>query len=155
MPARQGEICATAGQNCRPKGEEMRRRVGIIFGLVLALSVVGDFPALAQENTIAASDAGQYVGQKATVCGTVASATFASRTKGQPTFLNLDQPYPRQIFTAVIWGKDRGGFGSPPETAYRGKRICVTGLVELYGGKPEIIVRNPGQITVNESGSLK
>ena len=50
------------------------------------------------------------LGQKATVCGIVASATFLSRSKGQPTFLNLDQPYPRQIFTAVIWGKDREYF---------------------------------------------
>ena len=62
--------------------------------------------------------------------------------------MNLDEPYPRQIFTAVVWGKDRGGFSSSPEMAYRRKRICVTGLVKSYGGKPEIIVRSPTQITV-------
>jgi hypothetical protein len=78
----------------------------------------------------------------------VASATFLSRSKGQPTFLNLDQPYPRQIFTAVIWGNDRGYFTSPPEIAYRGKRVCVTGLVKLYKGKPEIIVILPSQVKV-------
>jgi hypothetical protein len=86
------------------------------------------------------------VGQKATVCGIVASASFSSKSKGQPTFLNLDQPYPRQVFTAVIWGKDRSYFSSPPELAYRGKQICVTGLVELYKGKPEIIIILPSQV---------
>jgi len=124
----------------------MSRRAGIVLGLVLVLIVVGRFPAFAQENTITPADADKYVGQKATVCGIVASAAFASRSRGQPTFLNLDQPYPRQVFTAVIWGKDRRYFSSPPEVAYRGKRICVTGLVELYKGKPEIIVILPSQI---------
>ena len=50
------------------------------------------------------------LGQNATVCGIVVTATFSGRSKGQPTFLNLDQPYPCQIFTAVIWGKDREYF---------------------------------------------
>jgi hypothetical protein len=126
----------------------MRRRVSAILGLFLVLVVVGGFPAFAQENTITPADADKYVGQKATVCGIVASATFSSRTKGQPTFLKLDQPYPRQIFTVVIWGKDRGYFSRPLEVAYRGKRICVTGIVELYKGKPEIIVHGPQQISI-------
>jgi DNA/RNA endonuclease YhcR with UshA esterase domain len=29
---------------------------------------------------------------------------------------------------------------------YRMKEICVTGMVESYRGKPEIIVHGPGQI---------
>ena len=119
----------------------MKSKITALLGLVLVLALlIHPTVITAQENTITAADAIKYVGQKATVCGIVASATFSSRSKGQPTFLNLDQPYPRQNFTAVIWGKDRGYFSSPPEIAYRGKRICVTGLVELYKGKPEIIV---------------
>jgi DNA/RNA endonuclease YhcR with UshA esterase domain len=83
-----------------------------------------------------------------TVCGTVASATYAIRTKGRPTFLNLDQPYPKQIFTVLIWGSDRNKFKNPPETFFKGKRICVTGTIEDYKGKPEIVVHGPDQITV-------
>jgi hypothetical protein len=79
------------------------------------------------------------------VCGLVASATFAARTKGQPTFLNLDKPYPEHIFTALIWGSDRPKFGQP-EDAYKGKRICVTGTVKAYRGVHEIIVTDPGQL---------
>jgi len=72
----------------------------------LAASVIIT-PIVAAQETIAPSDAGTYIGQQATVCRTVASATFASRTRGQPTFLNLDKPYPRQVFTAVRWRSDR------------------------------------------------
>jgi hypothetical protein len=28
-------------------------------------------------------------------------------------FLNLDQPYPREVFTVLIWGSDRAKFGTP------------------------------------------
>ena len=41
------------------------------------------------------------------MCGKVVSTHYAAQTKGQPTFLNLDEAYPRQIFTIVIWGSER------------------------------------------------
>ena len=130
------------------KGRNMERRVSIVFGLFLVLSLLGGFPALAQQNTIATSGAGQFVGKRATVCGIVATAVFAKRNMGQPTFLDLDRPHPHQIFTAVIWGSDRNKLRGAPETAYRGRWVCVTGLVEAYQGRPEIIVRNLAQIAV-------
>lgn len=77
----------------------------------------------------------------------VASAKYADRTNRTPTFLNLNQPYPNQIFTALIWGSDRHKFKAPPEIAFKGKRICVTGLIVTYKGIPEIIVEEPSQIT--------
>jgi hypothetical protein len=104
--------------------------------------------SIAQQEYIHPIDAQKYIGKEKTVCGTVASANYAIRSRGRPTFLNLDQPYPNQIFTVVIWGSDRNNFKNPPETFFRGKTICVTGIIESYRGKPEIIVRSPDQITV-------
>jgi hypothetical protein len=66
--------------------------------------------------------------------------------KGQPRFLNLDQPYPRQVFTVLIWGSDRGKFGSP-EAQFMGKRLCATGKIESYKGKSEIVATDPRQLT--------
>jgi len=40
-----------------------------------------------------------HVGENATVCGQVASAHYAPSMKAKPTFLNLDKPYPNQVFT--------------------------------------------------------
>ncbi len=91
------------------------------------------------------SEAKAHVGEPATVCGTVASSRFAASTKGQPTFLNLDKPYPSQVFTVLIWGESRSKFGSP-ESEYKDKRICVTGTITEYRGVPEIVVSDPKQI---------
>jgi hypothetical protein len=102
-------------------------------------------PARSHAATLTAAQAKDHIGEHATVCGVVASATFAARTKGQPTFLNLDYPYPQHIFTAVIWGSDRPKFGQP-EGTYKGKRICVTGTIKAYRGVPEIVVTGPGQL---------
>jgi hypothetical protein len=90
-----------------------------------------------------------FVGQVATVCGLVASAKYAPDANGQPTFLNLDKPYPDHVFTAVIWGRDRKAFSYAPESLV-GRRICVTGAVRLYRSKPEIVVSQSDQIrTIN------
>jgi hypothetical protein len=51
--------------------------------------------AIAQQEYVNPIDANKFIGMEKTVCGTVASAAYAVRTKGRPTFLNLDQPYPR------------------------------------------------------------
>ena len=54
--------------------------------------------------------------------------------------------YPHSVFTAVIYGDHRSKFGTP-ETSLRGKRICVTGQISDYHGKPEIILTDPGQLS--------
>jgi len=45
---------------------------------------------------LTADEAAHHIGETATVCGTIASASYASHSKGQPTFLNLDKAYPNQ-----------------------------------------------------------
>lgn len=101
--------------------------------------------AVARES-ISASEAAKHVGETATVCGMVASAKFVTTSKGQPTFLNLDKAYPDQPFTVVIWGDDRGRFTTPPEAAFDGKKICVSGAIETFKGRSQIVVRDPKQI---------
>ena len=115
--------------------------------LILCFLIIAS-ASIAQEQSIKPTEAQKFIGEKKTVCGMVASATYANRTKGQPIFLNLDQPYPNQIFTVVIWGSDRKNFSNPPETFYKGKTICVTGEIKSFKGKPQIIVHDPSQINV-------
>jgi DNA/RNA endonuclease YhcR with UshA esterase domain len=109
-----------------------------IFVIALALAS----PAFAANLT--PEQASSHVGQVETVCGIVASAHYAERTRSQPTFLNLGQAYPNQVFTAVIFGSDRAKFGQP-ETL-QGKNVCVSGKIEVYRGKPEIILHDRGQL---------
>jgi DNA/RNA endonuclease YhcR with UshA esterase domain len=91
-------------------------------------------------------DATGHIGEAATVCGVVASAEYEADAKSQPTLLDLGKPSPNAIFTAVIYGDNRAKFGTP-ETSLRGKRICVTGQISDYQGKPEIVLTEPSQVT--------
>jgi len=108
-------------------------------------------PSLSQSQTkINALEAAKHIGDQATVCGNVASTRYASSTRGEPTFLNLEKPYPKQVFTVVIWGRNRAKFGTP-EAEYRNKRICVTGTIEDYRGVPQVEARQPSQITIEKN----
>jgi len=102
-------------------------------------------PFAQAEQKLSPSEAKQHIGEHAIVCGLVASTRYAQRSRGQPTFLNLDKPYPNQIFTVLIWGDDRAKFG-PLNSKYMNKKICVSGDVKEYKGEPEIIATDPSQI---------
>lgn len=106
-------------------------------------------PAFAS-HTITAAQARDHIGETETVCGYVASSHFSIRSPSKPTFLDLDKPYPHQIFTIVIWGSDRAKFGRP-ETEYLRKDICVTGRIKLNRGVPETVAESPIQIRVRQS----
>ena len=115
-----------------------------LCALLLGAAVAGADDAV----RIRAAEAAQHVGEVAEVCGRVASAAHIAAVKGQPTFLNMERPYPDQPFNVVIWGSARARFDAPPERAFDGKDICVTGLIETYDGKPQIVVTDPEQIVL-------
>lgn len=120
-------------------------RIGFFLPLSFLLCISTTFFAYAQATKINPSAAKKHVGERATVCGKVVSPRYSRRSRGQPTFLNLDKPYPNQIFTILIWGRDRAKFGIP-EKRYRDKRVCVTGEITSYRGVPEIVVSDPAQL---------
>jgi hypothetical protein len=113
-------------------------------------------PRLAVLSCLAAATAGaaeigleaaaKHVGESATVCGVVESARYAERSTSHPTFLNLGRAYPNQVFTVVIFGSDRAKFGTP-ESALLKKRVCATGVITLYQGRPEMNLRDPSQLS--------
>src|ERR1700751_6072686 len=92
-----------------------------------------------------AAEAKDNVGETRTVYGKVVSTHYATGSKGQPTFLNLDEPYPKEFFTILIWGSDRAKFGTP-ETKYKDAKACVTGKITSFRGKPEIIATEQSEI---------
>lgn len=112
--------------------------------LVLCLCISSAFGG--ERETISGESAYAHVGDYVTVCGTVASAKHATASRGQPTFLDFDRPYPNETFVAVIWGTARPAFGEP-EVTYLSRRICVSGVVATYRGKPEMVLTDPKQLT--------
>jgi hypothetical protein len=70
----------------------------------LVLVPIGVNASSAQVKKLTAVEAKDHIGEQATVCGKVASTRYAATSRGKPTFLNLDKPYPSQVFTILIWG---------------------------------------------------
>lgn len=134
------------------KKPENRRRALVAVALLVAALFLARHceepapPPPSELPTYDARDAGEHVGEHAWVCGTVVDASHVPEAGGGPTFLNFGRPYPDPVFTALIWGEDRGRFEVPPERAYLGRRICVRGRIEIHEGRPEIVVRSPAQM---------
>jgi DNA/RNA endonuclease YhcR with UshA esterase domain len=122
----------------------LRRSHRARFTAACAALVLSAFAAKAAELPV--EEAPKHIGETATVCGVVASGKFNADSRSQPTFLDFGKPYPDQTFTAVIFGSDRTKFGTP-ETALRGKRVCVTGKIQDRSGLPEIILNDPKQLS--------
>src|ERR1700751_2726597 len=85
----------------------------VIVASFVSISVLGQ--------TISVTEAAKHVGERETVCGTIASEHTATSSRGTPTFINLDKAYPNQIFTILIWGDDRNNVGQLP----RSGRVCA------------------------------
>ena len=95
------------------------------------------------------------VGRTATVCGLVAAADYMVGTRANPTFLTLvnpDQPNPKAALTAVIYGHDRAKFGTLEMT--QGQRVCVTGHISFFRGRPEMILSTPRQLAYSAPPSV-
>lgn len=133
----------------REKMHHIKRKTVLLVTAFISFFYFGFNAALAADN-LSAREAIDHAGEYGTVCGTVASSRYAFKSKGSPTFLNLDEPYPDQVFTAVIWGHDRDRFEDAPEELYDGREICVEGLISIYRKKAQIIVSSPEQITLME-----
>jgi len=85
-------------------------------------------------------EARDRVGQHVTVEGVVSEVYFAARA----TFIDLDGRYPNERLTGVIARGD--GFAFPDLGALRGRRVAMTGTVQLYRGRPEIVLTSANQV---------
>jgi hypothetical protein len=111
----------------------------IIFVSVLLLMA-----SVGQAQSLTTDQAKAHEGENATVCGTVASERTATSSRGEPTFINLDSAYPKQVFTILVWGDDRKNAGELPHV---GSHVCAKGQITDYHGVPEIVVRSRGQLS--------
>lgn len=147
-----------------PDGEILTLGSHRIRWVAAALLVLGLAAGLAREHLrwparpgtgperLEADVARQHVDEDARVCGVVAQARYAEASNGQPTFLDFGRPYPNEVFSAVIWGgaPERAKYPEPPEMLYLRRHVCVTGHIELYEDKPQIVVRYPAQLTIDD-----
>ena len=114
-------------------------------GLLVLIFVLGCGLCSCAQQRLTTAAARDHVGEQATVCGSVADVHYAVHSKGQPTFLNFDNPHPHETFTIVIFGSDLPNFENP-QRKYSGKKVCVTGTIKTYNVAPEIVAHDPSAI---------
>jgi len=91
---------------------------------------------------IGAADADKYYDQEMIVTGKVAQVTL------RPTivFINLDQPFPKSPFAAVIRSETTNQFGNLK--SLQGKAVEIKGTIKKYHNKPEIVLESANQLKV-------
>jgi micrococcal nuclease len=75
----------------------------------------------------------------------------AAYNSGKACFLNFHEDFRRHL-SVVIFASDLPRFPREPEAFYKGKRLRVTGVVQMHEGRPEIVVEDPKQVEVVGTG---
>ena len=96
---------------------------------------------LVQGATIPPDKAKDHFGEHVTVVGVVAQV---STSRGGTTFLNFGARYPNHVFTAVIFRSAAAEFPDPHQ--WEDKPVNVSGAIQLYRGKPEIVLNAASQL---------
>lgn len=123
----------------------------LLFTLSISLLSI---PVQAQSpDIVRAHEAKDHAGEIAMVCGVIASAKYQKNSRGAPTHLNFDKPYPDQDFSAILFGKNRKNFEVKPETL-TGYQACVYGKIKMYKGKAQIELVIEKQLAVKAPDQL-
>lgn len=117
----------------------------LVSSLVLGLAVPAAMAQSASTSTVqiprptlTAAEAAQHVGENRTVCGEIVNTYVATSSHGTPTFIDLDQAYPHQVFDLVIWGDNKADIGPFPKSG----KVCASGKIILYRDRPEIFLED-------------
>jgi DNA/RNA endonuclease YhcR with UshA esterase domain len=60
------------------------------------------------------------------------------------TFIDMGGEFPDNEFVAVIFADDAAKF--PDASSLEGKTVTITGTVQMYQGKPEIVLKSASQL---------
>jgi len=108
----------------------------LVLGLGVPLTIAQTQPV--PQPTLTTAEAAQHVGENRTVCGEIVNTHVAEASHGTPTFIDIDQAWPNQIFDLVIWGDKKSDIGDFPKSG----KICASGKIILYKGHPEIYLQD-------------
>jgi len=96
--------------------------------------------------TVSAYEVGNYIGEIARVYGRVYD-TWYSRESDE-YYLYFGAPFPFQDFSIIVEGNDARRYSWRPARYFKNRDIAVTGLIGIYDGKPEMVVKRSSQIDV-------
>jgi DNA/RNA endonuclease YhcR with UshA esterase domain len=110
---------------------------------VTAIFTMAVFLSVAQTK-IPVDSVSKHIGDSVTVCAEV----YGVKSLEKLTFINLGAAHPNAPLTVVIFAKDLPAFNGTPELLYGNKKVCVSGRLETFKGKTQVVITKPEQITV-------
>jgi micrococcal nuclease len=116
----------------------------MIIKLFLSAAILFTGLSVLGQTKITAKDASKHLNEKVMVCDQVFGGKFLSNAN--ITLIDVGGRHPNELLTLVIKGDDRKKFKTAPEDTFKGKKVCVTGKIIDYKGKPEIMITDPDQI---------
>jgi len=102
------------------------------------------FAITSSAQSITAKEAAKHLNEKVMVCDQVYGGKFLSSSN--ITLIDVGGNHPNELLTLFIKGDDRKKFKIAPEEAFKGKKVCITGQIIDYKGKPEIVITDTLQI---------
>ena len=152
-----GNLDEQYAQKATPIIENQILKAGIRLSVLLE-KVLGDkkvntiqpvvIPQATAQKSISAAETVNHMGETITVCDKVFGTKYLESSSSAPTFLNMGAAYPNSPFSVVIFGSNRPNFKEKPELYYDYKKVCVTGTIKEYKGKPEMIISNESEIRI-------
>ena len=95
------------------------------------------------KNTLNSIEADLFVDKKACVCGMVVSTR---KTGSGSIFFNFDAKFPNHTFSGSIWSDNVRNFSYEPEIELLGKKICITGKISDFKGKPTMNIEHEKKV---------
>jgi DNA/RNA endonuclease YhcR with UshA esterase domain len=104
-------------------------------------------PATSSPKRISAAEAEKHYQENVIVTGKVAQVSIRPKL----VYVNLDKKYPQSPMTFVIFARATNQFGDLK--ALEGKQVEISGRIEEYQSKPQIIMNSSNQLKVIEKAA--
>ena len=122
----------------------MKKLLYLIFILLTGTAVH------AQQDTVTAARAKDYIGKQVLVCGRVNDGHMDNISKDEPTIVFVGDTYQTRVLALIFDKHDLKNFSYDPEKKMENHTFCVQGKVEMYKGKPAIYVKTEAQLNVED-----
>lgn len=119
--------------------------LNILVAGFVAMPIFAQVPG-ATVKPVPVSEAKKFVGNNVVLVGRVAEVNQTE----QIVRLNFEEPFPKQVFTAVVFARNFRHFTNL--ATLEGRTVEITGKVSEYRDRPQIILTNGTQLHVLGAG---
>ena len=92
--------------------------------------------------------ASKHIGNTVNLVGFINNVKYIAHAEVSRMSIEVNEEDSTPYLTLVVWRTGRGNFKEIPESPYLNQYVQVKGKVQVYKGKPHILLRNKKQISI-------